>query len=102
MSNEPTFDEWYGGTIYSRGTTDYTGQRFGNCEVANAGWHARDTEIKALREKLKGIKTFYEKFKHLDYLLSDPNWVENSATGRFINEVWAEIKRVTLGDTHAS
>jgi hypothetical protein len=38
------------------------------------------------------IEEVYEKYKHLDHLLSDKEWLGESFYGYFICDMWAAIK----------
>lgn len=38
------------------------------------------------------INEVYEKYKHLDKLLSDKDWIPNTIQGKIIYDLWSAIK----------
>lgn len=55
----------------------------------------RQCEACDLADRLEGITTVYERFKHLDHLLSDDAWMEAGDPSPFrqmLYECWAAIR----------
>ena len=56
-------------------------------------------KINELKEKIKlmkldkiKIKEVYEKYKHLDYLLTDEKWLGQELSGQILVELWKVVK----------
>ena len=44
------------------------------------------------------IRTVYEKYKHLDHLLTDTDWLPNTWEGEILCDFWQAIKKSVEGD----
>ncbi len=38
------------------------------------------------------MKEVYEKYKHLDHLLSDPEWLPKNILGKVLQDIWQGVK----------
>lgn len=38
------------------------------------------------------MRNVYEKYKHLDYLLSDPEWLEDNVMSKILHDLWICLK----------